>query len=586
MFRKSGEPGELRAAIGRYRTAFISVGLLSALLNILLLGGSIYMMLIYDSVLPSHSLPTLIGLLVMLVGVYAFQGMFDRMRTHTLNDIANGFDLQLSRRVQEAMTDAALSGHRVGADGLAPMRDLASIRTFLSGSGPATLIDLPWILFFVGTLFLLHFWIGVTALAGSIALFSLTLVTENVVRKPTAQLAPIAGNRNALAEMQIRHSEMLASMGMRTRLLDRWDAVNRQHLAAHHALSRTVASLGGVSRIGRMLLQSLILTVGAWLVIEGKATGGVIFASSLLSARALAPVDQAIANWRGFGAAREGWRRLDALLASVPARKPHQIALPAPQQSLSVHQVFLAPPGTERITLSDINLHLEAGDGLAVIGPSAAGKSSLARTMLGIWQPLRGAVRMDGAALDQWDMDVLGEHMGYLPQTVELLQGTISDNIARFSPDISSEHVIAAACAAGVHDMIVRLPQGYDTMVGPAGGGLSMGQQQRIGLARALYRDPFLVVLDEPNSNLDPDGDAALRNAIASVRARKGIVVVIAHRHSALANANKVLMLRNGRVAAFGPRDEVLAQLQGRPVAVPSAPGGAPGTPSPAPRAA
>ncbi|BBD99738.1 type I secretion system permease/ATPase [Sphingobium amiense] len=586
MFRKSGEPGELRAAIGRYRTAFAAVGLLSALLNILLLGGSIYMMLIYDSVLPSHSLPTLIGLLVMLVGVYAFQGMFDQMRTHTLNDIANGFDLQLSRRVQEAMTDAALSGNRVGADGLAPMRDLANIRAFLSGSGPATLIDLPWILFFVGTLFLLHFWIGVTALAGSIALFSLTLVTEHVVRKPTTQLAPIAGNRNALAETQIRHSEMLASMGMRTRLLDRWDAVNRQHLAAHHALSRTVASLGGVSKIGRMLLQSLILTVGAWLVIEGKATGGVIFASSLLSARALAPVDQAIANWRGFGAAREGWRRLDALLATVPARKPHQIALPAPQQSLSVNQLYLAPPGTERITLNDINLHLEAGDGLAVIGPSAAGKSSLGRALLGIWRPLRGAVRMDGAALDQWDMDVLGENMGYLPQTVELLEGTISDNIARFSSEVSSEHVIAAARAAGVHEMIVQLPQGYDTRVGPGGGGLSMGQQQRIGLARALYRDPFLVVLDEPNSNLDPDGDAALQNAIASVRARKGIVVVIAHRHSALANANKVLMLRDGRVAAFGPRDEVLAQLQGRPVAVPSTPGGTPGTPSPAPRAA
>ena len=585
MFRKSGEPGELRAAIGRYRTAFAAVGLLSALLNILLLGGSVYMMLIYDSVLPSHSLPTLIGLLVMLVGVYAFQGMFDQMRTHTLNDIANGFDLQLSRRVQEAITDAALSGNRVGADGLAPMRDLANIRAFLSGSGPATLIDLPWILFFVGTLFLLHFWIGVTALAGSIALFSLTLVTEHVVRKPTAQLAPIAGNRNALAETQIRHSEMLASMGMRTRLLDRWDTVNRQHLAAHHALSRTVASLGGVSKIGRMLLQSLILTVGAWLVIEGKATGGVIFASSLLSARALAPVDQAIANWRGFGAAREGWRRLDALLATVPARKPHQIALPAPQQSLGVHQLYLAPPGTERITLNDINLHLEAGDGLAVIGPSAAGKSSLGRALLGIWRPLRGAVRMDGAALDQWDMDVLGENMGYLPQTVELLEGTISDNIARFSPEVSSEHVIAAARAAGVHDMIVQLPQGYDTMVGPGGGGLSMGQQQRIGLARALYRDPFLVVLDEPNSNLDPDGDAALQNAIASVRARKGIVVVIAHRHSALANANKVLMLRDGRVAAFGPRDEVLAQLQGRPVAVPSAPG-TPGNSSPAPRAA
>lgn len=586
MLRKSSSRGELRVAIERYRKAFASVGLLSALHNILLLGGSIYMMLIYDSVLPSHSLPTLLGLLMMLIVVYAFQGFFDQMRSHTLNDIASGFDLQMSRRVQEAMADASLRGNRIGADGLTPMRDLANVRAFLSGPGPATLIDLPWILFFVGTLFLLHFWIGVTALAGSIILFSLTLVTEAVIKKPSAQLAPIAGNRNALAETQIRHSEMLASMGMRKRALDRWDSVNRQHLAAHHTLSRIVTSLGGISRIGRMLLQSLILTVGAWLVINGEATGGVIFASSLLSARALAPVDQAIANWRAFCAAREGWKRLDALLAAVPASTAKRVTLPSPQSRLGVSQLFLAPPGTQQITLSDITFHLEAGDGLAVIGPSAAGKSSLGRVLLGIWRPLRGSVRLDNASLDQWEADLLGEHMGYLPQTVELLEGTISENISRFLPNADSDSVIAAARCAGVHDMIVQLPMGYETPIGPTGCGLSMGQQQRIGLARALYGDPFLVVLDEPNSNLDPDGDEALQNAIASVRERKGIVVVIAHRHSALANANKVLLLREGRIASFGPRDEVLAQLQGRPVAVASSLGTTQGAHSPAPRAA
>lgn len=556
-----GQPGELRSAIGQYRSAFVVVALLSAMLNFLLLGGSVYMMLVYDSVLPSHSLPTLFGLLAMLVIVYAFQGAFDHMRSRILGDVANAFDQTLSRRVQDATARSTLAGLRVGADGLAPMRDLASVRAFLSSNGPATLIDMPWIFFFVGILALLNPWLGLTALVGSILLVALTYITERIAEEPSSRLSAVAGERNALAEAQIRHVEMLTALGMRGRMMELWDCANRRHLATHHALSGKIASLGGISRIGRMLLQSVILTVGALLVIRGDATGGVIFASSLLSARALAPVDQAIANFRSFAAARNGWQRLDALLRAVPEANGAGLSLPTPTSTLAVQNLFAMPPGSKTPLLHDIGFTLDAGDALAIVGPSAAGKSSLARTLLGLWSPARGSVRLDGAALDQWDEADRGTFMGYLPQTIELLEGTIGANIARFEPEAEAGKIIAAARAAGVHDMIVNLPAGYDTMLRPGGIGLSLGQQQRIALARALYGDPFLIVLDEPNSNLDAEGEAALQNAVATIRARGGIVVIIAHRPSALANVNKLMVMRAGRIAAFGPRDEILARF-------------------------
>ncbi|MBH1992422.1 MAG: type I secretion system permease/ATPase [Sphingomonadaceae bacterium] len=559
-------PEELRQIVRRYRGSFLTVAVISGLLNMLVLGGSIYMMLVYDSVLPSHSIPTLFGLLGMLVIVYAFQGVFDYTRSSLLGHIANSFDRALSHRVQRAMGDNALSGMQPTHDGLGPMRDLESIRTFVSSRGLTTLIDLPWIPFFIGILMLLHPWIGVTALVGGALLVSLTIVANRVTRGPTARIAALSAQRNAQTELQIRRAETLTALGMRERMLARWEQTNRRYLAEHRMLARWVGTLGGVSHIGRTLLQSIILTVGAMLVIDGKASGGVIFASSILTARALAPVDQAIANWRQLAAARLGWSRLCELLSATPQPQDNAIRLPAPQMMLQVSQLFVTPPGASDRTVRGVDFSLKAGDGLAIIGPSAAGKSSLVRALLGLWKADHGDVRLDGATIDQWPMDRLGAAIGYLPQSVDLFNGTIAENISRFADAPASEDIIAAAEAAGVHDMIVRLPLGYETPVGVGGAQLSGGQQQRIALARALYGDPFLLLLDEPNSNLDADGDLALERAVAAARLRGAIVILVSHRPTALANANLMLFMRDGKQEAFGPRDEVLRRVTARKV--------------------
>ena len=328
-----------------------------------------------------------------------------------------------------------------------------------------------------------------------------------------------------------------------------------------------------------MVIQSGVLGLGAYLVIHGQATAGLIIAGAILSARALAPVELAIANWKGFVAARQGWRRLDDLLKALP-RTDEPMALPRPSSEVSVEAVSVVPPGLNRFVVQDVAFALRAGQGLGVIGPSASGKSSLARTLVGIWRPVRGKVRLDGAALEQWSPEALGQHVGYLPQDVELFAGTIAENIGRFEADPDPAAVIAAAKAAGVHDLVLRLPDGYDTRIGEAGAGLSAGQSQRIALARALYRDPFLVVLDEPNSNLDGEGEEALTQAILGVRARGGVVVVIAHRPSALAGVDRILMMVDGRQQAFGPKEEVLSKVLRRPPAAAAAV--AAGVPAPA----
>lgn len=562
-------PDEIRTVIRGYRKAFVAVALLSAVLNILVLGGSIYMMMVYDSVLPSHSLPTLFGLLILLIGVYTFQGMFENYRSSILGDIGASLDQALSRRVQRAMGDVALRGGQPAGDGLSPMRDLENVRNWLAGPGPSTLIDLPWILFFVAILMFIHFWTGLTALIGGVLLVGLTVITNRLVKGPTERASAIASQRNGLAEVGVRHVEMLSALGMRGRVLDRWQHVNAYYLSAQRHVAESISVLSATSRIGRMLLQSLILTVGVILVIEGKASAGTIFASSILAGRALAPVDQAIANWRVFASARIGWQRLGELLSNIAPEARVQTILPRPTTALQVNQLFVAPPGTQQLTVQGVDFTLSAGDGLAIIGPSAAGKSSLARALLGIWRPVRGSVRLDGASLDQYPEDMLGQYLGYLPQTVELLDGSVAENIARFDPDVTSDDVIHAAKLAGVHEMIVGLPQGYETQVGVGGRNFSGGQQQRIGLARALYKDPFLVVLDEPNSNLDAQGDAALESAVASVRSRGGIVIVIAHRPSVLGQVNLVLVLRSGRVEMMGPREEILHRLTGKVAPMP-----------------
>jgi ATP-binding cassette subfamily C protein PrsD len=550
---------ELGTALRACRGAFVGVAVFSGIINVLMLTGSFYMLEVYDRVLPSRSVATLVGLTILAATVFIFLGVIDLIRARVLVRIGASLDQSVGERVFDAIVRLPLkAGTR--SDGMQSLRDLDSLRSFLSGLGPTALFDLPWIPLYLAICFAFHFWIGMTALAGALILIGLTLLTEMLTQAPAKTATGFAMARNALAETSRRNAEVLMSMGMAARLRRRWRSANENYLASQEQAADVTGGLGAVVRILRMLLQSSVLGVGAYLVIHQEATAGVIIAGSILSARALAPVDLAIANWRGFVGARQSWERLNKLLELLPAQEV-PMALPPPSQTLRIEVASAAPPGIQKIVLQDVSFSLNAGSGLGIIGPSASGKSSLARLLVGVWQPLRGKVSLDGAALDQWDMESIGRHIGYLPQDVELITGTVAENISRFEPDANAKKIIAAAQAAGVHDLIVKLPAGYETDVGEQGSALSAGQQQRVALARALYGDPFLVVLDEPNSNLDADGEAALTEAIAGVRARGGIVVVVAHRPNLLAALDQVLVMNGGRAQAFGPKEEVLARV-------------------------
>lgn len=389
-------------------------------------------------------------------------------------------------------------------------------------------------------------------------------MTEIFTRAPTKATTELAAKRNALAESSRRNAEALKAMGMAPRVGAMWEEMNGEYLEAQQRASDVGGGFGAISKVLRMALQSAMLGIGAYLVINQEATGGIMIAGSIIAARALAPVDQAIAHWRSFMAARQSWRRLQNLLTVIPAAK-QQLALPAPASSFVVEGISVAPPGVKGAIVQEVAFRLEKGNALGIIGPSACGKSCLARALVGVWTAAHGTIRLDGAALEQWPADSLGRHIGYLPQDVELFSGSVAQNIARFEPQPNPEHVIAAAKAAGVHEMILRLPDGYETEIGEGGASLSGGQRQRIALARALYGEPFLVVLDEPNSNLDAEGDAALTQAIQSVRARGGIAIIIAHRPSALAAVDLMMVMSQGRTQLFGPKAEVLAKMMPRP---------------------
>ncbi len=550
---------ELGDALRACRSAFIGVGIMSCMINVLYLTGSLFMLEVYDRVLPSRSVPTLIGLAILAGGMYFFQGVLDLIRGRILGRVGTALDESLNRRVFETVVRLPLT---VGGrnDGLQPLRDLDAVRSFLSGMGPGAFFDLPWLPFYLAICFAFHVMIGLTALVGAIILVSLTIVTEYMSRAPAREATGLAARRNDLAATSRRNAEVLVAMGMSGRMTSRWIGANQNYLAGNQRASDITGGLGAIAKVLRMTLQSAVLAVGAYLVIHQEATAGIIIAGSILSARALAPVDLAIAHWKGFVAARQSWHRLSRLLEQMPARSG-QMQLQDPSSRLSVEGVSIVPPGDQKVILQDITFALEAGQGLGVIGPSGSGKSSLVRALGGVWQPFRGKVRLDGAALDQWSSDALGRHIGYLPQDVELFAGTVAQNISRFDPEASSDKIIAAAKEAGVHQIIVKMRDGYDTQVGEQGTALSAGQAQRVALARALYGDPFLIVLDEPNSNLDTEGDEALTRAIRAARERGAIVVVVAHRPIGIEAVDQLLVLREGRMHAFGPKETVLGQV-------------------------
>jgi len=546
------------------RGAFLGVALLSGLINLLYLSGSIFMMEVYDRVLPSRSIPTLVGLSVIIVVLYLFQGLFDMVRGRILARVGAAVDEDLSQAVFQGQLSAPLKARSDG-DGQQPLRDLDQIRAFLSGGGPSALFDLPWMPLYLFICFGFHPWIGLVTLGGAVLLITMTFLTEALTRGASREAVGAAVQRNGIAEGARRNAEVVHAMGMAGRIGARWGEANARYLAHQQRTSDVSGGFSALSKVLRMLLQSAVLGVGAYLVIDGQATGGIMIAASILTSRALAPVELAIANWKGFLGARQGWRRLKEVLGGA-ARPEDPLKLPAPRGAVSVENAGAGAPGSQKFAIQDIAFELRAGAGLGVIGPSASGKSSLARMLVGVWPAWRGKVRLDGAALEQWLPEDLGRHVGYLPQDMELFSGTVTQNIARFEASPDPAAVIAAARAANVHEMILRLPDGYDTQIGEAGASLSGGQRQRIALARALYGEPFLVVLDEPNSNLDAEGEQALTEAILGVRARGGVVVVIAHRPSALAGVDQVLVMAEGKAQSLGPKDEILSRVL-RPVA-------------------
>ena len=550
---------EAVAAAPAIKWVIAATAVISGVVNLLALTSPLFMLQVYDRVLASGSIPTLVGLAILAAAMLTVQSALEIIRARVLLRIGEQFDNHLSGRVHDAVVRLPLLT-RMPGDGLQPLRDLDNVRGFLSGQGPNALFDLPWMPLYLGICFLFHVWIGTTALVGALILIGLALITNGLSLHPVRETMAHNMRRNALLESARRNAEVIRAMGMDRRIASRWAVSNRDYLSTSRRAGDIANGLGGMSRTLRIMLQSAILGVGAYLVIQQEATGGIMIASSIMMGRALAPVDLAIANWKPLLMARQSWSRLQDLLASVP-QDPPLMALPPPVRDLRVEALAIVPPGEKRVTVAGISLVVQAGSALGIIGASGSGKSTLARALVNAWAPASGKVRIDGASLDQWDREMLGRHIGYLPQGVELFDGTIADNIARFEEDAQAKAIVDAAKAAGVHDLILRFDKGYETPIGEAGSSLSAGQRQRIGLARALYRSPFLIVLDEPNANLDAEGEAGVVNAIAAVRARGGIAVVIAHRPSAMAVVDMVLVMENGQQKAFGPRDEVLSKV-------------------------
>ncbi|ACB28214.1 type I secretion system permease/ATPase [Methylobacterium radiotolerans] len=549
---------EFWSAVRAGRTCLITVMIISGLINLLMLTAPIFMLQVYDRVLPSRSIATLVGLAGITLMLLVIQSIFEIFRARILARFGRLVDERLGPRIFRALLARGAEMPR-GDDGPQALRDLDTVRGFVSSMAVSAFFDLPWVPLYVAVCFLFHPWLGAAVAGGALFLCVLTVLTDWASSASTQEAVRTAGERRSFTDMAHRTAPLLSALGMRSRMAELWQVRARRNLDVAAYGNDLAIGFGTTARLLRTVLQSSILGLGAFLVVREEATAGVMLAATILSARALAPVDLAIANWKSFSGARQAWGRLVAFL---PRREPAALTpLPAPRESVRVTALSIAAPGTDTLVLHDVNVALAPGSALGVIGASGSGKSTFARALVGLARPSRGVIRLDGASIDQWDSDALGRAVGYLPQDIEMFDGTIAENITRFDPEPNPEALLAAAQAAGVHEVVLRLPGGYDARVGSGGLGLSGGQRQRIALARALYGDPFLVVLDEPNSNLDVDGDRALSAAVQGVRARGGIVVVIAHRPSALAAVDRILVLGEGRVQLHGPRDDVLSKL-------------------------
>jgi len=555
---------EIRRALAACKSAFIATALFSFSINMLLFISPLYMLQIYDRVLPSRSEMTLLMLSMLVAFVLLTVGALEWIRTQVLVRAGVRIDGMLNRRIFSAVFHVSAGGSAGGtADRL---RDFDSVREFFTGAGFLAFLDAPWAPIFIGVCFIMHPWLGVLALVGSIILLCLAIANELLTRKILGEAGRESMFANNFVESSLRSSEAVHAMGMMPGITERWLEKRGRTLLLQAAASDRAGLLVSTTKFIRMLLQSAIFGLGAYLAIQHAITPGAMIAASIIMGRALAPVEVAVGQWRQFINARVAYDRLKKLLEAVPD-KVEPMRLPKPLGALEADRVLATPPGSRTLVLKGVNFALQAGESLGIIGPSAAGKSTLARVLVGFWPIASGKVRIDGSDLQNWSREQLGPQIGYLPQDVALFDGTVAENIARFGP-IDPQAVVGAAQRAGVHDIILRLPDGYETRIGAGGSALSGGQRQRIGLARALYGDPALVILDEPNSNLDTSGEQALLEALAYLRERNATVIVITHRMNVLAAVTKVLVLKDGLVEAIGPRDQVLASVT-RPTVVP-----------------
>ena len=551
----AGSGTELANALARCRNGFITAAAFSMVINLLVLTVSVYMLQVYDRVLPGHSVETLIYLTIIAAGALAVMGALEVLRSRLLSRLGVWLDRTLSTELFGRGIESTLRGIPYRTEAL---RDLASLRNYLGGAGILALFDAPWMPIYLALIFLLHPLLGLLALGGAAVLFTLALL-NSALTTGNLKRATIASTQSyQSAEAAYRNAEVVDGMGMAPALMRRWEAINNDVLQLMTRASDSAGLINACTKSFRMFLQVAVLGLGAWLVLYQELSAGAMIAASIIMARALAPVEQIVASWKHTTGTYDAWKRLSALFQLGPLR-PASMALPPPRGHLNVEGVTYTPEGARHPILQGISLSLAPGEAAAVIGPSAAGKSTLARLIVGLAQPQHGFVRLDGADVFAWSRQSFGHYVGYLPQNVELFPGTVCDNIARMG-DANPSDVVNAAMMAEVHDMILRLPNGYDTEIGDRGI-LSGGQRQRIGLARALYRRPRLLVLDEPNSNLDGSGEEALNRAIACMKAYGTTIIVVAHRPSLMAHMDQVLVLGGGQMQLVGPRETVLAQL-------------------------
>jgi len=551
-------------------TSYAFTGLFSLVTNLLYLALPLYTMLVYDRVLNSHSQATLLVITVGAIGAFVVLGVIEHFKARVLINFGMVFDERVAGPVFATLFDAVV--RRDVPARSQSLRDLDTLRQTVTGQAVSVLFDLPWMPIYLGVLFLIDPIIGVVTLLGGVVLFGLALLQDRGSRPALKEANDAALQSYSFTDAALRNGEVVRALGMLPSLGEQWTRFRTTTMERSASASDRTSIYSGAIRVTRMMLQIVIVGMGAWLVVQGKVGPGVMYANMILGARALAPIERVVGAWGGIIAGQQAYDRLARLLDFYTPPAP-VTKLPRPDGRLSVEGLSYAPRGAETLLLNGISFQLGAGETMGVVGPSGAGKSTLTRLLVGIWKPNTGVVRLDGADVFQWDRETFGRYVGYLPQDIELFAGTVRENIARFRADAADEAVIKAAQLAGAHELILRLPKGYETQLGEQASVLSVGQRQRVGLARALFGEPAFIVLDEPNAALDAEGEAALLNTLALLKAARVTVVVVSHKPNVFRTADKMLVLRNGRVEMFGPRDQVMSRIvQPAPAAPPAIP--------------